>query len=204
MHLHLSLFRGDDNLFFDADSPSRLSTVGRHFAGGLLRYAPEMTLVLNQWVNSYKRLVPGYEAPTFASWAYVNHSDFIRVPSVKPDHPDATRLEVRAPDPACNPYLAHAVLLAAGLAGIKGEMEPPEPGRKAAHEMTPGERRDAGLAALPRDLGEALTLARQSEFLRQTLGDTLFDALLTHKEQEWEHYRQQVTPLEIEQYLPTL
>jgi len=204
MHTHQSLFRGDENAFFDASAEDHLSTVARQFIAGLLEHAREITVVTNQWINSYKRLVPGYEAPIYVSWARRNRSDLIRVPVYKPGKEYATRIEYRAPDPACNPYLAFAAMLAAGLDGIEKGYECPPPVERNVYEMTGEEREEAGIAQLPGDLSEAVEVAESSELLRRTLGDHVFEKFLENKKIEWQRYRAQVTEYELEQYLPVL
>lgn len=204
MHTHMSLFRGDENAFFDPDDKYHLSDVAYGFIAGLLRHAREITLVTNQWVNSYKRLVPGYEAPVYLSWAIRNRSDLIRVPQYQPGKASATRIEYRAPDPACNPYLAFAVMLAAGMAGIENGYECPPPVERNVYEMTEAERAELGIDTLPGSLKEAIECARDSELLRQALGDEVFETLIENKEIEWDRYRAQVHEWEIRQYLPLL
>jgi glutamine synthetase len=181
-----------------------LSKVAKQFIAGLLRHAPEITLVTNQWVNSYKRLVPGYEAPVYLSWALRNRSDLIRVPVYKPQKEKATRIEYRSPDPACNPYLAFAVMLAAGLEGIEKEYECPPPVERNVYEMTDEERTELGIGSLPGDLYEAIELAEKSDLVHRTLGDHLFAKFIENKKIEWDRYRAQVTGWELEHYLPVL
>jgi glutamine synthetase len=204
MHTHQSLFRGDSNAFFDADAEDHISDTARHFIAGLLRHGRELTLVTNQWVNSYKRLVPGYEAPVYLSWARRNRSDLIRVPVYKPGKEKATRIEYRAPDPACNPYLAFAVMLAAGLNGIEKRHECPPPMERNVYEMTDAEREALGIDQLPGDLSEAIEISESSEFLRTALGEHVFEKFIANKKIEWDSYRAQVTAFEIERYLPIL
>jgi len=204
MHTHQSLFEGSRNAFFDPNDKYHLSKVAKHYIAGLLKHAPEITLVTNQWVNSYKRLVPGYEAPVYLSWALKNRSDLIRVPAYKPGKEMATRIEYRSPDPACNPYLAFAVMLAAGLEGIKNEYPVPDPVERNVYEMTPEERKNLGIGQLPEDLHDAIMLAERSDLLRQTLGDHVFTKLIQNKKVEWDRFKAQVTQYEIEQYLPIL
>lgn len=204
MHVNMSLFRGDTNAFYDPEDPLRISALARHFIAGLLRHAPEITLVTNQWVNSYKRLVPGYEAPVYLSWARINRSDLIRIPAYRPGREDHVRIEYRAPDPACNPYLAFAVLLAAGLEGVEKEYPVPAPVEENVYEMTEEERQRRGIGTLPGSLWEAIQLAERSELLRRTLGDHIFYSLIRNKKLEWEEYRKAVTDFEIRRYLPTL
>ncbi|MBC7253362.1 MAG: glutamine synthetase [Actinobacteria bacterium] len=204
MHTHMSLFQGDRNAFFDPDDPHHLSDVAKKFIAGLLRHAPEITLVCNQWVNSYKRLVPGYEAPVYLTWAVRNRSDLIRVPEYKPGKEKATRIEFRSPDPACNPYLAFACMLAAGLEGIINDYELPPMVDRNVYEMSEEEREELGIGQLPEDLYEAIQIAEKSELLRKTLGDAVFESLIENKKIEWERYRAQVTEWEMRQYLPVL
>ena len=204
MHVHQSLFKGEENLFFDADDPNGLSIECKRYIAGLMRHGREITMVTNQWVNSYKRLVPGYEAPVYLSWAVRNRSDLIRVPGYAPGNEAATRIEYRAPDPACNPYLAFAAMLAAGLEGIDGEYETRSPVEENCYEMTPEEREERGIDALPGSLGEAITEAEQSTVLREALGDELLEKLLENKRIEVDRYRQQVTNWELDEYLPVL
>ncbi len=204
MHIHQSLFRGTENAFFDADDEHYLSLTGRRFIAGLIQHAPEITLVTNQWVNSYKRLVAGYEAPVFVSWSHVNRSDLVRVPSYKPGYQSSIRVEYRAPDPACNPYLALSVMLAAGMKGIEEEYSPPPPVVGNVFDMSPQRRQALNIRSLPSSLGEAITLAERSELLPEVLGDHLFTSLLRNKEMEWEDYRSIITDYEISRYLPAL
>ena len=204
MHVHQSLFKGERNAFFDPEDPYHLSAIARSYIAGLLRHAQEITLVTSQWVNSYKRLVPGFEAPVYLSWARRNRSDLIRVPEYKPGKENATRIEYRAPDPACNPYLAFAAMLAAGLEGIEKEYPCPQPVEENAFEMTEDGRRERGIDHLPGGLWEAIEYAEGSELLRRCLGDHLFESLLTNKKIEWSDYRRQVTDYELKRYLPIL
>jgi len=204
MHTHMSLFKGHRNAFFDAKGQYHLSDTARYFIGGLLKYAPEITSVTCQWVNSYKRLVPGYEAPVYLSWAQRNRSDLIRVPMYKPGKEEATRIEFRSPDPACNPYLAFAVMLAAGLAGIEGKIQPPEPVEENVYKMNEEERRKRGIGQLPGSLLEAIQATEKSELVREALGDHVFNHFIGNKKVEWDRYRIQITSYEIENYLPVL
>ncbi len=204
MHVHMSLFRGGENAFYDPDDPIKFSRLARQFMAGLLRHAPEISIVTNQWVNSYKRLVAGYEAPVFASWASVNSADLVRVPSFKEGREESVRLEYRAPDPACNPYLAFSALLTAGLMGIRDEYDLPPQSEGNVFEMTERERADRGIQSLPGSLLEAIHRAQDSECLRLALGDRVVDTLLTNKRIEWERYRTHVTDYEIREYLPRL
>ena len=204
MHTNLSLFQGGRNAFFNATDPLKLSVIARGFIAGLLRHATELTLVTNQWVNSYKRLVAGFEAPLYVSWAAVNRSDLIRIPAYKPGREDSVRLEYRAPDPACNPYLAFAVLLAAGMEGIQHEYPLPPPVEENVFELTEAERQARSIDALPGSLLEALHLAEGSAVIRSALGDRTLRTLLTNKKIEWEQYRTQVTDYELKRYLPII
>ncbi|HEY78802.1 MAG TPA: type I glutamate--ammonia ligase [Dehalococcoidia bacterium] len=204
MHVHQSLFKGDKNAFFDAKDPYHLSKEAKSYIAGLLKYAPEITAVCNQWVNSYKRLVPGYEAPVYQSWARRNRSDLIRVPEYRPGREKATRIEFRSPDPACNPYLAFSVMLAAGLEGIKNGYEPPAPIEENVYEMSAEERKKRGIGTLPASLLEAIQLTENSKVVREALGDHVFEAFIQNKKIEWDEYRSQVTEYELNRYLPIL
>jgi glutamine synthetase len=204
MHTHQSLFKGDENLFFDAKDPAGLSKEAKSYIAGILRHAREIIAVTNQWVNSYKRLVPGYEAPVYISWARRNRSTMVRVPMYKPGKEKATRIEFRAPDPACNPYLAFAVMLAAGLAGIENKYELPDPVEEDIFQMNEEGRKARGIASLPGSLYEAILECEKSELVRQTLGDHIFDKFIQNKRIEWDNYRTQVNVYEIKRYLPML
>jgi glutamine synthetase len=204
MHVHQSLFTGDRNAFFDERDPYHLSDVARSFVAGLLKHAPEITAVTNQWVNSYKRLVPGYEAPVYLSWARRNRSDLVRVPEYRPGREKATRIEFRSPDPACNPYLAFSVMLTAGLDGIEKGLQVPEPIEENVYEMNDEERERKGIATLPGSLWEAIQLTEKSELVRRSLGDHVLNAFIQNKKIEWDMYRTQVTNYELERYLPIL
>jgi len=204
MHVHQSLFKGESNAFFEKDAPYHLSPLAKNYVAGILKYAPEITSVCNQWVNSYKRLVPGYEAPVYISWAQRNRSDLVRVPEYKPGKEKSTRIELRSPDPACNPYLAFAVMLAAGLEGIEQGMEAPEPVEQNVYEMSTDERLNRGIGMLPGSLQEAISLTEGSELVRKTLGDHVFQNFITNKKVEWDMYRTQVSEYELKRYLPIL
>ena len=204
MHVHQSLFKGDQNAFFDANDPYNLSKEARAYMAGLLKHGPEITAVTNQWVNSYKRLIPGYEAPVYLSWARRNRSALIRVPEYQPGKEKSTRIEFRSPDPACNPYLTFAVLLAAGLEGIEKEYKLPEPLEENVYEMSAEQRQMRDIGILPGSLWEAIQLAQSSELLRKALGDHVFDAFIQNKKIEWDRYRAQVSEFEIKEYLPIL
>ena len=204
MHTHQSLFREGKNAFFKDNDPWKLSKIARLYIAGLMRHAREITLVTNQWVNSYKRLVPGYEAPVYISWARINRSDLIRVPAYRPGREESVRIEYRAPDPACNPYLAFSVMLAAGLEGVEKEYEVPQPVEENVYELTSGEREARGIGTLPGSLIEAIYLAEESELLRKALGEQVFHSFIRNKKIEWDSYRSQVTDYEIKRYLPVL
>jgi len=204
MHTHQSLFKGDENAFFDPDDQYHLSKVGKCYIAGLLTHAREICSVVAQWVNSYKRLVPGYEAPVYVSWARRNRSALVRVPMYKPEKAKATRAEFRCPDPACNPYLAFAVMLAAGLKGIEQEYELPEPIEEDIFEMSPEARVKHGIASLPGSLAEAVAETEKSEIVREALGDHIFEKFIANKKIEWDRYRTHVSQYELEHYLPIL
>ncbi|HET7530115.1 MAG TPA: glutamine synthetase family protein [Mycobacteriales bacterium] len=204
MHTHLSLFEGDRNAFHDASDPFQLSKVGRAFVAGLLRHAAEMTAVTNQWVNSYKRLWGGGEAPAYICWGHNNRSALVRVPMYKPHKGNSTRVEIRSPDAAANPYLLFAVLLAAGLKGIEEGYDLPDGAEDDVWALTDGERRALGIAPLPGSLSDAIKQLEASELMAETLGEHVFDFFLRNKRAEWDAYRQQVTPFELSRYLPVL
>jgi len=204
MHTHQSLFKGDRNAFFDAADQYHLSPLAKAYIAGLLRHAREITLITNQWVNSYKRLVPGYEAPVYVTWARRNRSDLIRVPEYKPGKEEATRIEYRSPDAACSPYLAFSVMLAAGLAGIEHEYPLPEPTEENVFEMGDEERRRRGIDLLPDSLREAILVAEESALVRECLGDHVVESLLKNKKIEWAEYRAHVSDFERQRYLPVL
>ncbi|MFC1864439.1 glutamine synthetase family protein [Chloroflexota bacterium] len=204
MHVHQSLFKDDRNAFFDKNDSYYLSKIARHYAAGLLKHAPEIAAIVSQWVNSYKRLVPGYEAPVYLSWARRNRSDMIRVPEYQPAKENATRVEFRVPDPACNPYLAFSVMLAAGLEGIEKEYELAAPIEENVFEMTNEQRKQKGIGSLPMNLSDAISLTEKSELVRKALGDHLFNSFIKNKRIDWEQYRTQVTEYELKRYLPVL
>lgn len=204
MHTHQSLFRGDKNAFFDKSEKYYLSNIGKAYTAGLLKHAPEITAITSQWVNSYKRLVPGFEAPVYICWAQMNRSALIRVPMYKPGKEKATRIEYRSPDPACNPYLAFSVMLAAGLEGIKKNYKLPEPTSDNIYHMTEEERNRAGIKSLPEDLLEAIRIAEGSKLVKECLGDKVFEYFIRNKNMEWDEYKAQVTQYEINKYLPIL
>jgi len=204
MHVHQSLFRGERNTFFDEEAPYHVSKLARHFIAGLMRHAPEITATTCQWVNSYKRLIPGYEAPAYISWGTRNRSALVRVPEYRPGREKATRIEFRSPDPACNSYLAFSVMLAAGLKGIEEEYEPPEPVEVDVYQLSEEERQQRGIATLPGSLGEAIDLMEESDLVRECLGEHVFYTFIRNKRAEWDAYRAQVTEYEIKRYLPIL
>ncbi|RLA92830.1 MAG: glutamine synthetase [Deltaproteobacteria bacterium] len=204
MHTHQSLFKGDENAFFDPDDEYHLSKVGKGYIAGILRHAREICSVVAQWVNSYKRLVPGYEAPVYISWARRNRSTLVRVPMYKPGKAKATRVEFRCPDPACNPYLAFSVMLAAGLKGIEEEYELPEPIEEDIFEMSPETRAKRNIESLPGSLAEAIAETEKSELVREALGDHIFEKFIANKKIEWDQFRMHVSQYELEKYLPIL
>ena len=204
MHLQLSLFRGEENAFAGRDDALGLTPLARQFMGGLLAHAGEAMLVTNQWVNSYRRLVPGFEAPTHATWSTTNHADLVRVPRHKPGDGVAARIEYRVPDPACNPYLAFAVLLAAGLDGLERGAALPEPPDRDVRELEADELERRAIAPLPASLGEAIAAFAGSELLRDTLGAHVFESLVANKRHEWAEYRSQVSAFELDRYLGVL
>ena len=204
MHTHQSLFEGDKNAFFDANDRYHLSTMGKCYIAGVMRHAREMAAVTNQWVNSYKRLVPGYEAPVYVSWARRNRSAMVRVPMYKPGKEVATRIEFRSPDAACNPYMAFAVMLAAGLKGVEENYELPEPVEEDIYEMDEAARERVGIDSLPGSLFEAIQEVEKSELVRETLGDHIFNKFIENKQIEWDCYRTHVSQYEIEKYLPRM
>jgi glutamine synthetase len=204
MHTHLSLFEGDRNAFNEPGAEYQLSKVGRSFIAGLLRYAGEISAVTNQWVNSYKRLTAGGEAPPYICWGHNNRSALVRVPMYKPGKSQSTRIEVRSLDSACNPYLAYAVLLAAGMKGIEEGYELPPGADDDVWKLTRSERRALGIEPLPASLDEAVRLMERSELVAETLGEHVFDFFLRNKRAEWDEYQRQVTPFELNRYLPVL
>ena len=204
MHVHQSLFKGERNAFYDPKDEYKLSDIAKYYIAGLMRHAPEITAVTNQWVNSYKRLVPGYEAPVYVSWARRNRSAMIRVPMYKPGKEAATRIEFRSPDPSCNPYLAFAVMLGAGLEGIENKYEMPDPIEEDIFEMDPAERRAHGITDLPGNLYAAILETEKSELVKKVLGDHVFNKFIENKKIEWDAYRTHVSKFEIEKYLPKI
>ncbi len=204
MHTHQSLFTGDKNAFHDNNEQFHLSETCKQYVAGILHHSKSFTSITNQWVNSYKRLVPGFEAPVYISWAQQNRSAMVRIPKYKPGKEQATRIELRSPDPACNPYLALSVMLRAGLDGIEKKMPIPAVTDNNIYEMTEDEREKAGIESLPESLWEAIQLTEKSDLMHDTLGQHMFDQFIRNKKIIWEEYRSQVTPHEIEKYLPIL
>jgi glutamine synthetase len=204
MHLHLSLFKGEDNAFHDANDPYNLSATAKSFMAGLLRHAAEITAITNQTVNSYKRLVPGFEAPVHISWARNNRSGLIRVPVPKKGNAMATRIEYRSPDPAANPYLAFSVILAAGLKGVREGYELPVEADANLFEMDDTALAKLSIEQLPQSLSESLNIMERSELVLDAVGEHIFEWFLRNKRSEWRGYKTQVTPFELSRYLRSL
>ena len=204
MHVHQSLFKGKRNAFYDPEDRHFLSDTAKWYIAGLLKHAKEITLITSQWVNSYKRLVPGYEAPVYIASARRNRSTLVRVPLYKPGKENATRVEYRSPDPACNPYLAFAVMLRAGLEGIKNRYPLPEAIEEDVYEMTHERRRELNIGALPGSLYEAIEQAENSSLVRDALGEHVFEKLIENKKIEWDKFRAHVSQYEVDTYLPIL
>jgi len=204
MHVHQSLFKGNKNAFFDAKDKYYLSNIGKWYIAGLLRHAKEITLITSQWVNSYKRLVPGYEAPVYISWAKRNRSTLVRVPLYKPGKEKATRAEYRSPDPACNPYLTFACMLRAGLEGIRNKYLLPVPIEEDVYKMSDQRRKELKIESLPGSLYEAIEQAEKSKLIKDTLGDHVFEKLIENKKIEWDRFRTHVSKYETDTYLPIL
>lgn len=204
MHVHQSLFAKGENKFFDAKDPLFLSDVARHYIAGILAHVKEICAVTNQWVNSYKRLVPGYEAPSYIAWGRKNRSALVRIPQAKAGKPNATRIECRFPDPACNPYLAFAVMLGAGLDGIAQKLPVPEMTEENIFHMTPQERARRGIGTLPAYLYEAINETRHSQLVQNVLGKHTFEKFIANKDIEWDQYRTHVSSYELEKYLSVL
>src|SRR6478672_7975442 len=204
MHTHFSLFEGDRNAFHDPDDPYELSETGKAFVAGVLRHAKEITAVTNQWANSYKRLIIGGEAPTNVCWGHANRSALVRVPMYSPGKSSTRRVEIRTIDSACNPYLAYAVILGAGLQGVAKGYELPPPTEDDVWSLTETERRAMGYESLPQNLHEALVAMEHSELVAEILGEHVFDFFLRNKRAEWDAYRRHVTPYELATYLPVL
>ncbi len=204
MHVHQSLFKGKKNAFFNKKDEFGLSSEGKSYIAGLLKHAPEITSLVAQWVNSYKRLVPGYEAPVYMAWARRNRSCLVRVPMYKPGKEMATRCEFRCPDPACNPYLAFAAMLAAGLKGIEEGYELPAPVEEDIFEMTPAQRRRKKINSLPASLGEAIEITAKSKLVKECLGEHVFEKFVENKRIEWDQFRVHVSQWELDRYLSVL
>ena len=205
MHTHQSIFENEKNIFFDSqETRYHLSKEARYYIGGLFRHVKELCLVFNQWVNSYKRLVPGYEAPVYISWGTRNRSALVRIPEYKPGKEKATRIELRSPDPACNPYLAFALMLGAGLKGIEEKIEPPAPVEVDIYGLSDAERKKMNIDCLPGTLEEAISEFEKSRLAREVLGDHIFESLIANKKIEWDQYRIHVSNYELEKYLPWL
>ncbi|MGA1864810.1 MAG: glutamine synthetase family protein, partial [bacterium] len=204
MHTHQSLFKGDRNAFFDKNDKYHLSQEAKGFIAGQLKHAKEMSSVFAQWINSYKRLVPGYEAPVYIAWSKRNRSALIRVPMYHPGMEKATRAELRCPDPACNPYLTFASMLHMGLEGIEKKYPLPEPMEKNLYHLSPEERKEAGVDSLPDSLGEAISLTANSALMKNILGEHVFSRFIALKRNEWEDYRIQLTQYELSKLLPIL
>ncbi len=202
MHTHVSLFEGDRNAFFEAGSEYQLSRTGRQFIAGILQHAPEISVVTNQWVNSYKRLMWGGEAPSYVCWGHNNRSAMVRIPMYKPKKGQSTRVEVRTVDSACNPYLAFAVILAAGMKGIEHDYELPREAEDDVWSLDERERSSLGITPLPKTLAEAIKVAETSELLADTLGEHSYDFFLRNKRAEWDDYRIQVSSYERDLMLP--
>jgi len=204
MHVHLSLFNGEENAFYSDEDDYNLSPLAKHFMAGLLRHAAEITAVTNQTVNSYKRLVPGFEAPVHISWARNNRSGLIRVPIPKKGNPLATRIEYRSPDPACNPYLAFSVLLAAGMRGVQEEYELPAEADANLFQMDDAQLLKLGIDQIPTSLGDALKVMEESTLVAEALGEHIFEWFLRNKRNEWRSYKAHVSTFETDRYLRSL
>jgi len=204
MHTHQSLFKGDKNIFFDGKDRNYLSEEAKYYIAGIMRHIKEITLICNQWVNSYKRLVVGYEAPVYICWARRNRSALVRVPMYQPGKEKATRIELRSPDPACNPYLAFACMVAAGMKGIEKKYPLSEPLERDVYHLSEEEMKKLGIECLPGSLIEAIEIAEKSELLKEVLGEHIFNNLIAAKKIEWDEYRKRVHDYEISTYLPLL
>ncbi len=204
MHVHMSLFNKGKNVFYNGEDKYHLSDDAKHFTAGVMKHSREICAISNQWVNSYKRLVPGYEAPVYLVWGQKNRSALIRVPMYKPGQEKATRIELRFPDPACNPYLAFSVMLAAGLEGIENKYTLEEPTEIDVFHLTDEEKKERGIKLLPGSLIEAIQATENSTMLRSALGEHVFNKFVENKKIEWDKYRKQVTNYELNTYLPIL
>jgi len=201
MHTHLSLFRDGENVFYDGDAEFQLSDTALSFLAGILEHAPAISAVTNPTVNSYKRLVPGYEAPIYVAWSDVNRSALVRIPASRT--PEGARMELRAPDPSCNPYLALGVMLRAGLDGIERDLDAPEPVRDNIYEFDEQKRRDYGIETLPPNLGRAVDALEDDEVMIDALGDHIAEKFIEAKRREWDEYKPVVTDWELDRYLGT-
>jgi len=204
MHVHQSIFDGSRNLMYEKGAPFHLSKFARAYTAGVLKHARELVAITNQWVNSYKRLVPGYEAPAYMAWGQKNRSALIRVPMYKPGNEKATRIEVRFPDPAANPYLAFAVLLCAGMAGVDGKYDLRPPLEQDVFHLDATERKKLNVEELPGSLDEAVKLTEKSSLVRECLGEHVYAKFIENKRIEWDRFRIQVTKYELERYLPMI
>jgi glutamine synthetase len=204
MHVHQSLFNGDKNIFFAENNEYNLSAEAKHYVAGLLQHVREFTLVTNQWVNSYKRLVPGYEAPCYISWGRRNRSSLVRVPMYRVGKENATRIELRSADPACNPYLAFSAMLAAGLKGITEKYELAPPVEQNIFHLSHEEKESQGIGTLPENLLDAIWIFEKSDLMRSCLGEHIFTSLIANKKIEWDNYRTHVSRYELDKYLPML
>jgi glutamine synthetase len=204
MHVHQSLFKGGKNVFFDSKDKHHLSKDGRAYLAGILQHMREITAITNQWVNSYKRLVPGFEAPVYIAWGQRNRSALVRVPMYKPGKEKATRIELRCPDPACNPYLAFSVMLAAGLKGMDAGLTLRPPMEEDIYDMDVDERKKHNIESLPGSLIEAVELAEKSRLVKDALGEHVFQKFVENKRIEWDNYRTWVTDYELNEYYPIL
>jgi glutamine synthetase len=202
MHTHQSIFQGKKNLFFTPEDTYHLSEFARHYVAGILHHIREITSILNQSINSYKRLVAGYEAPVYISWGQKNRSALVRVPRYRQGHENATRIELRSPDPVTNPYLAFSVMLAAGMKGVQEKYPLPAPVEENIYELSPATRGDLHMEVLPGNLYEAILETEKSQLVKDTLGDHLFNKFIDNKKIEWDHYRIQVTDYELDRYFP--
>ncbi len=208
MHVHQSLMRKNKNIFFDKKDEYNLSIEGKRYMAGLMKYIPQITSILNQWVNSYKRLVPGYEAPVYICWDPANRSNLIRKPQYRPGKEEGTRLELRSPDPSANPYLAFAAMITAGVKGITEELEVPKPTRENVYNLTDAQRLEKGIKSLPSSLEEAIALTEKSELVKTVLGDHLFEKFIENKKTHLKEYKENVelaiSRYELETLMPIL
>lgn len=204
MHVHQSLFKDKKNVFFNKNDKYNLSKTAGSYVEGILKYVNEVVIVTNQWVNSYKRIVPGFEAPAYIAWGQKNRSALVRIPRYKPGKEKSTRVEARFPDPACNPYLAFSVMLAAGLKGVEENLKLREPVENDIYNMSQEERKKLNIGSLPSDLHEAISYAEKSKLLKETLGEHVFKKIIANKKAEWDRFRRHVTDFELKEYLAVL